>query len=123
MDPATILSVIATSAKLAKSSWDLSEALYTFTKDAIVIDTTLQVLVNETRAVQSPCTLLVGLLEHIKADIDLHPDTAATKHGTQLINTLPVLANQLVDCEATLGRLREATEGICSNNTNAAKKA
>ena len=38
MDPATILSVIATSAKLAKSSWDPGEALYAFTKDAIVLD-------------------------------------------------------------------------------------
>jgi len=123
MDPATILSVIATSAKLAKSSWDLGEALYTFTKDAIIIDTTLQNLVNETRAVQSPCKLLVKLLEYIKADIDSHPEMAATKHETQLVSTLEVLACQLIACEATLDRLRQATEGIRSNNANAAKKA
>ena len=123
MDPATILSVIATSAKLAKSSWDLGEALYAFTKDAIVIDTTLRELVNETRAVQCPCDLLVGLLEDIKADIDSHPERAATKHGTKLIDTLPKLASQLAHCEATLDRLRQGVEGIRSNNKNAAKKA
>ena len=41
MDIATVLSVTATSAHFAKSSWDLVEALYAFTKDANIIDNTL----------------------------------------------------------------------------------
>lgn len=46
MDPATILSANSTRAKIAKTGWDLGEALYTFTKDARGINKTLASLIE-----------------------------------------------------------------------------
>lgn len=123
MDPVTIISVIATSARLAKASWDLGEALCTFAKDATIIDTTLQNLVSEAKAVQFPCQLLNKLLQDMQTDFDRHSETDATRYDIDLEDTLPMLARQLLDFEITLDRLRQATEGICTRNTSSAKRA
>jgi hypothetical protein len=69
MDPATTLSVVATSSKLAKTAWGLGEALYTFTKDARIINKTLANLVEQVRAVRDPCEHLAAFLEGIKHDV------------------------------------------------------
>jgi ankyrin repeat protein len=63
MDPATILSVTVTCAKVAKIAWDVSEALYNFTKDAKVINKTLNSLTDQSRAVRDPCELLAVFLD------------------------------------------------------------
>jgi hypothetical protein len=123
MDPATILSVVAASSKLAKTAWDLGEALYTFTKEARVINKTLANLVEQVRAVRDPCELLAAFLEGIKHDVEGHPEWAATQHGTQLSGTLLVLQRQLRGCDDSLEHLRKSTEGIRASDTNSAKKA
>lgn len=123
MDPATILSVAATCAKIAKTAWDLGEALYTFTKDAKVINKTLNSLIEQSRAVRDPCELLAVFLKAVGQDLDAHPTWATTCHGMQLGNTLKVLQRQLDGCEATLESLCKSTEGICSTDTASAKKA
>ena len=123
MDPATILSVTATCAKIAKTAWDLGEALYTFTRDAKVINKTLSALIEQSRAVRDPCELLAGFLEGVGQDIVAHPAWATTCHGAQLGNTLRVLQRQLTGCEATLESLCKTTEGIRSTDTASAKKA
>lgn len=122
MDPATILSVTATSAKIAKTGWDLGEALYTFTKDAKVINKTLASLIEQARAVRDPCELLSVFLKGIQQDLEAHPEWALAHHGTQLDNTLKVVQRQLEGCGSTLDDLCKSTEGICSGNV-AAKKA
>jgi hypothetical protein len=123
MDPATILSVTATCGKVAKTAWDLGEALCTFTKDAKVINKTLNSLIEQSRAVRDPCELLAVFLKSVSQHVDAHPAWAATCHGMQLGNTLKVLQRQLIGCEDTLESLSKSTEGICSTDTASAKKA
>jgi hypothetical protein len=123
MDPATILSVVATSSKLAKTAWDLGEALYTFAKDARIINKTLANLVEQVRAVRDPCELLAAFLEGIKHDVEGHPEWVATQHGAQLSGTLVVMQRQLQGCDDLLEHLRKSTEGIRASDTNSAKKA
>jgi hypothetical protein len=105
MDPATTLSVVATSSKLAKTAWGLGEALYTFTKDARIINKTLANLVEQVRAVRDPCELLAAFLESIKHDVEGHPEWAATQHGAQLSGTLVVVQRQLQGCDDSLEHL------------------
>lgn len=123
MDPATILSVTATCAKIVKIAWDLGEALYAFTKNAKVINKTLNSLIEQFRAVRDPCELLAVFLKGVGQDVDAHPAWATTCHGMQLGNTLKVLQRQLHGCEAPLESLCKSTEGTCSTNTASAKKA
>jgi hypothetical protein len=123
MDPVTILSVVATSSKLAKTAWDLGEALYTFTKEARIINKTLADLVEQARAVRDPCELLAVFLEGIKHDVESHPEWAVTQHGTQLSSTLLVVQRQLQSCDESLEHLRKSTEEIRASDTNSAKKA
>jgi hypothetical protein len=123
MEPATVLSVVAASSKLARTAWDLGEALYTFTKEARIINKTLANLVEQARAVRDPCELLAVFLEGVKNDVESHPEWAATQHGTQLSSTLLVVQRQLQGCHDTLEHLRKSTEGIRASDTNSAKKA
>jgi glycerate-2-kinase len=123
MDPVTILSVVATSSKLAKTAWDLGEALYTFTKNARIVNKTLANLVEQARVVRDPCELLAVFLEGFKSDVECHPEWAATRHGTQLDSTLLVVQRQLQGCNDTLELLCRSTEGIRGSDSNSAKKA
>jgi hypothetical protein len=123
MDPATILSVVATSSKLAKTAWDLGEALYTFTKNARIVNKTLAALTQQTKAVIYPCELLTVFLEGVKSDIERHLEWAATQHGIQLDSTLLVVQHQLQGCNETLELLCKSTEGIRGSDSNSAKKA
>jgi hypothetical protein len=123
MDPVTILSVVATSSKLAKTAWDLGEALYTFTKSARVVNKTLAALTQQTKAIIYPCELLAIFLEGVKYDIERHPDWAATQHGMQLDSTLLVVQHQLQGCNDTLELLCRSTEGIRCDDSSSAKKA
>jgi ankyrin repeat protein len=123
MDPVTILSVVATSSKLAKTAWDLGEALYTFTKSARVVNKTLAALTQQTKAIIYPCELLAVFLEGVKYDIERHPDWAATQHGMQLDSTFLVVQHQLQGCNDTLELLCRSTEGIRCDDSSSAKRA
>lgn len=123
MDPATILSVVATSSKLAKTAWDFGEVLYTFAKDAKIINKTLSALIAQVRAVREPCELLALFLDGVKDDLEVHPHWVATRHGMQLSDTMKVVQRQLDGCDRTLDSLFKSTEGIRGSDKNAAKKA
>ncbi|KAM0708453.1 hypothetical protein Q7P35_005105 [Cladosporium inversicolor] len=111
MDPATILSVVATSSKLAKTAWDFGEVLYTFAKDAKIINKTLSALIAQVRAVREPCELLALFLDGVKDDLEVHPHWVATRHGMQLSDTMKVVQRQLDGCDRTLDSLFKSTEG------------
>lgn len=63
MDPATILSVTATCAKIAKIAWDLGEALYAFTKNAKVINKTLNSLIEQFQSCERSMRAARGIPE------------------------------------------------------------
>ena len=123
MEPTAILSAVAASSKLAKTAWDLGEALYTFTKDAKIINKTLSALIAQVRAVREPCELLALFLDGVKDDLETYPHWAATRHGMQLSDTTKVVQRQLEACNHTLDALSKSTEGIRGSDKNAAKKA
>lgn len=113
MDPISIVSIASFSARLAKAAWDTGEALFNFTKDSKVVNQTLAALARQARAVKDPCELIDAFLRGIEEELNSQPAWVRTRHGQQLANVMSAIQRQLTDCEETLERLRDSTQGVC----------
>jgi hypothetical protein len=117
MDPIVALGVAGTSARLATSAWNTGEALSTFIKNAKTVDQTLVALSAQTWAVGKLCELITTVLQERRHSLDACPRMARARNGKQLANVMHLIESQLAECERTLGRLSQSTQGIKLGNT------
>ncbi|KAK3723757.1 hypothetical protein LTR37_001638 [Vermiconidia calcicola] len=102
MDPVTIA---ATAGKLASTSWDTGQALFTFIQSAKVVDDTVRALQAEVRSFGNACTLVQSLLDGLSqldkariTDPDGEPWTC--------------LEDALQDSRNTVSQLREVIDSL-----------
>jgi hypothetical protein len=122
MDPIVVLGVAGTSARLATTAWNTGEALSAFIKNAKTVDQTLVALTAQSRAVERLCELIGATLQERKRSLDACPDMTRARNGKQLTHVMHVIESQLAECEQTLQRLCQSTQGIKLGNRRLAER-
>lgn len=113
MEPVSILGVAGMSTRLAATACSLGEILLSFIKDAKVVDQTLVNLALQTRTVKELCVLISDMLQSTDRDPQFYSGiTTRPTQSEQMSKIVRAISDQLVDCEQTLKRLCESTQGI-----------
>lgn len=116
MDPAMILAVAGTSARLATTAWGLGQSFYELLKDAKTVDETLVNIATQTRIVKELCLSIVDVLQRFKPRVDSPARLDRTSCDMHATNVVRTIGEQLVNCEKTLECLCRQTQGIRTGN-------